>query len=125
MQLQGGDGESSVGYGCFKENLNVNDANAQTNRTQNELELWRDEVRDFCEDALRQLQQLSRDLGASCSDARPHEKEASDPSVLEMVRQDEQAEAPEDGSDSSGNRLEKLKRQLSEKLRQSGNDTEE
>lgn len=103
----------------------MNDANAQTNRTENELELWRDEVRDFCEDALRQLQKLSRDLGASYSDARPHEKEASDPSVLEMVRQDEQTEAPEDGSDTSGNRLEKLKRQLSEKLRQSGNDTEE
>ena len=103
----------------------MNDANAQTNRTKNELELWRDEVREFCEDALRQLQQLSRDLDASYSDARPDAKEASNPSVLEMVRQDEQAETPENISDTAGNRLENLKRQLSEKIRQSGNDTEE
>lgn len=103
----------------------MNDANAQTNGNQNELELWRKEVREFCEDALRQLQKLSRDLDASYSDTKPHEKEALDPSVLEMVRQDEQAEANEDRSDMSGNRLENLKRQLSEKLRQSGNDTEE
>jgi len=101
----------------------VNDANTQPNVTQNELELWRNEVREFCEDALRQLQQLSSDLDATYGDAGTHQRKTSDQTVFDMVRQGEQAVAPNERSDASGNRLENLKRQLSEKLRQSGNDT--
>ena len=105
----------------------MNDTDAQSNVTQNEQELWRIEVREFCEDALRQLQQLSSDLDASFRNVESHERKMSEPSVLDMPRSDERATQSatlDDRSDTSKNRLENLKRQLSEKLKQSVNDTD-
>ena len=74
-----------------------------------DLRVWRTEVREFCEDTLRQLRQitdlLNTELAGSEGTPSRDEREPS-----------EEIAAHSSEIDSSRSRLESLKRQLSEKL---------
>ncbi len=71
-----------------------------------DLRVWRNEVREFCEDTLRQLKQISELLNAELTDGKGNDER-------EKI---EEATAPSSEMDNSRSRLESLKRQLSEKL---------
>ena len=78
-----------------------------------DLQLWKTEVREFCEDALRQLNFMTQKL-----DAELHAHRQTDGSGPSETRELEERDSTSTGIDSSRSRLENLKRQLSEKLRQ-------
>lgn len=74
-----------------------------------DLRVWRSEVRDFCEDTLRQLRQITDLLNADLSGSEgTMDCDEGEPS--------EETPAPASEMDNSRSRLESLKRQLSEKL---------
>ena len=93
------------------------------------LDLWRNEVRQFCEETILELKKVTATLQADRTSqlaSLATEKEVvkqpqrSDSTALPMTSNESSGVSwNDDEADSSGSRLENLKRQLSEKLRQS------
>lgn len=105
----------------------MNEPGAVPPGSRGELELWRNEVREFCEDTLRQLQQLSSMLDSELQGNEPRAGVSTDTvsrmetQTLDLPIKPKPADEP---VDSSRSRLENLKRQLSEKLRQTDRDAD-
>ena len=90
--------------------MNQPDSPVESRSERLDLRIWRSEVREFCEDTLRQLRQITDLLNAELSESD------GAPGKIDRETSDELPPVHSSEIDSSRSRLESLKRKLSEKL---------